>query len=229
MDPMTSWILGHTPGDFISPMLLERLAGDSFKPMDRDIARENLILFKRATDKCHTDFFLFFGTLLGAVRENNFIEYDYDTDLGIMEEARPRLAEAAPLLIQAGFEFVRCKDHGRFLTFMRKGEFIDVYVAKRDTRFFYRHCWNLDGSLFPLDLLTEFVDMEFLGEPFLVPRRYEELFIVMYGTDWRVAKKNCPAHVPFDIFHPYRSTLMLVRKYLSKKTTRRLKRLIRKS
>ena len=229
MDSMTSWILGNTPGDFISPALLERIAGDSFSPMDRAIARENLILFKRAADESHAVFFLIFGTLLGAVRENNFIEHDYDTDVGIMEETRPRIAEAAPLLIQAGFEFARCKDHGRFLTFMRKGEFIDVYVAKKDRRFPLRQCWNMDGSLLPCDLLTKFMDMEFLGQPFRVPCRYEELFLVMYGTDWRVAKKNCSAHVPFDIFHPYRSTLMLMQTYLPRKTLRRIKRLIKKS
>ncbi len=229
MDSMSSWILGNTPGDFISPALLERIAGDSFKFMDRAIARENLILFKRAADESHAIFFLFFGTLLGAVRENNFIEHDYDTDVGIMEEVRPRIAEAAPLLIQAGFEFVRCKEHGRFLTFMRKGEFIDIYVAKKDRRFPRRQCWNMDGSLLPYDLLTEFVDLEFSGESFLVPRRYEELLVVMYGTDWRVPKKDCSAHVPFDILHPYRSTSMLMRTYLPRKTLRRLKRLINKS
>ena len=229
MDSTMAWILGHTSGDFITPALLQRIAGDFFKPMNRAVARENLKLFKRIMDESHTEFMLIFGTLLGAVREGDFIEHDYDTDVMIMEESRAGLAHAAPRLLQSGFEFVRCKNHGRFVTFMRKGEFIDVYVAENDHRFPWRACWNVDGSLLPRALLNDFTDFSFLQETFRVPSRYEEIFVILYGKDWRVSRKNCSAYIPFDVFHPYRSTVILIRKYLPRGVARWLKRLIRKA
>jgi hypothetical protein len=229
MDSMTSWILGYTPGDFITPGLLERIFGDSFTPMDRAIARENMILFKQVMDEYHVEFCLFFGTLLGAVREGDFIPHDYDMDMIIMEASRARLAEAAPSLIKEGFEFVRCKDHGRFVTFIRKGEFIDVYVAKEERRLFRRLCWNVDFTLLSYGLLTEFMEFTFLGEQFLVPLRYEEALVEMYGADWRVPKRNSTAYVPFNIYDPYRSSVILVRKYLPRKAAEWLKRLIRRA
>jgi phosphorylcholine metabolism protein LicD len=228
MDSMTSWILGHTKGDFITPRLLERIAGDFFKPMDRAIARENMMLFKQTMDACQAEFCLFFGTLLGAVREGDFIPHDYDTDVVIMEASRTRLAEAAPRLIEAGFELARCKDHGRFLTFIRKGEYIDINVAKEERRLF-RHCWNVDFSLLSYEVLTEFREFTFLGEQFLVPARYEEALVQMYGADWRVPKRNVSAHIPFNIFEPYRTSVILARKYLPRRVAEWLKRLIRRT
>lgn len=226
MSTMTGWILGTTPGDFISPALLERIAGDFFKPMDRVIARENLKLFKRIMDENQTGFFLFFGTLLGAIREGDFIEHDYDTDVGILAENRIAFARAAPKLVEAGFEFARSKDRGRFVTFLRKGEFIDVYVAKATRRFPCRRCWNVDGSLLPHPLLAEFTDFPFLEDSYRIPRRYEEIFIALYGADWRVPKSNCTAYAPFDLYHPYRSTVLLLRRHLSPGAIKQLKHLL---
>lgn len=228
MDSMTSWILGRTKGDFITTGLLERIAGDFFTPMDRAIARENMLLFKQVMDACRVEFCLFFGTLLGAVREGDFIPHDYDTDVVIMEASRTRLAEAAPRLIEAGFELARCKHHGRFVTFIRKGEFIDIYVA-REEHLLFRHRWNVDFSLLSYEVLTEFREFTFLGEQFLVPARYEEALVEMYGADWRVPKQNVSAHVPFNIFEPYRSSVMLARKLLPRRVIGWLKRLIRRT
>lgn len=229
MNDMTAWILGEAPGDFISPALLKRIEGDCIAPMDQAIARENLKLFKRIMDEQQAVFCLFFGTLLGAIREGDFITHDYDTDVVVMEEDRRALARAAPRLAEAGFELVRSKDHGRFITFMRKGEFIDVYVAKKDHRFPLQRCWNIDGSLVPRPLLADFMDFPFLEESFRIPRRYEEIFFALYGADWRTPKRNCPSYTPFDIFHPYRSAVLFLKKYLPRETVQWLKHLIKRS
>jgi lipopolysaccharide cholinephosphotransferase len=229
MDFIESWILGRTPGDFITPSLLARIAGETYRPLNRDIARENLLLFKRIMDRHHVEFHLFFGTLLGAVREQNFIEHDYDIDIMIMEDAWPRLAEVAPQLVEAGFEFARCKTRGQFVTFLRNGEFIDVYMARKSFRLPCRRCWEVDGVLLSPQLLTEFSTIPFLGESFGVPRRYEEILAEMYGADWRIPRKNYAAPIAFDIFHPYRSSVILARSYLSPKTIRWLKRLMRRA
>ena len=223
---LASSMLGLKKGYFISEALLKRIEGGFFKPMNRDIARENMSLFKKTMDKLNVEFFLFFGTLLGAVREGDFIAHDYDTDIVIMEKDRRGLLEAVPLLIAAGFEFARRKNHARFVTFLRNGEYIDVYVAEEAHRFLYRLCWNVDGVFVSHDLLTEFTDMVFIGENFRVPHRYEEALTEIYDADWRVEKKNCPSKISFDLFHPVRSGVPLLLGLLPSNVKKGLKRLM---
>lgn len=224
-----SLILGHEPGEFISPALLRRIAGDEYRPMNRPVARENIKLFKRIMDEHRAPFCLYFGTLLGAVRDKDFIAHDYDTDVTIMEETRPMLAEAAAKLVEAGFEFARCKARGRLVSFLRNDEFIDVYVARRSFRPPFRRCWDVDGHLASPELLAEFVDHPFLGETHRIPRQYERLLTEMYGLDWRTEKKNFPAPCRFDLFHPYRSVVMTAKRVLPPPVFRWIKRTLRRA
>ena len=55
------------------------------KKIDKIIARENLLLFKDIVSKHHIPFGLIAGTLLGAIREHDFIEHDEDVDLFLFE------------------------------------------------------------------------------------------------------------------------------------------------
>ena len=48
--------------------------------------RECLHDMKKILDKNNTHFFLCWGTLLGQHRENQFIEHDYDIDIGIIRD-----------------------------------------------------------------------------------------------------------------------------------------------
>ena len=51
------------------------------KPIDKVIAKENLFLLKDICDEAGLKFILFYGTLLGAIREHDFITHDEDIDL----------------------------------------------------------------------------------------------------------------------------------------------------
>ena len=223
---LASWMLGLENGYFISEALLKRIDGDFFKPMNRDIAREDMRLFKKVMDDRGAELFLFFGTLLGAVRGGDFIAHDYDTDVVIMEKDRGRLLDATHLLLAAGFELARCRNHGRFTTFLRNGEYIDVYVAEERHRFPYRLCWSVGGAFITHDLLTEFTGMVFIGESYRVPRRYDEALTELYGADWRVEKKNCPSLISFDVHHPVRSGAPVLRELLPNKVAKGLKKLM---
>ncbi len=61
------------------------------KLINRDVCRENLLDFKRILDEKNIQFGLMFGTLLGAVREKNFIEHDEDTDVYVLAEYRENI------------------------------------------------------------------------------------------------------------------------------------------
>ena len=51
---------------------------EGIKPLNKEIANENLKLLKEVCDRNGLHFLLFFGTLLGAVREHDFIKHDED-------------------------------------------------------------------------------------------------------------------------------------------------------
>jgi hypothetical protein len=233
MDRIASLVLGLERGCQVSEGFLKRIELDAqefYRPMNRGVAKENLILFKQAMDGQGLDFFIFFGTLLGAVREGDFIAHDYDTDTVVMAKDRARLLDVAPLLIDAGFEFARAKnEHGKIFTFLRKGEFIDVYLAEESRRFPCRPCWNVDGTLISRQLLTEFTDIEFLGVRFRAPRRFDAALVEMYGPDWRHEKKNYSSHVAFDFYHPYLSTVRTLQRIVPRKMRQAIKRLYKRT
>jgi len=208
-------VLGHAQGSYASKAFLARIARDgdgSYRPMNRDVARENLELFAQALNENGLDFFIFFGTLLGAVREGGFIEHDYDTDTVIMPKDRAGLLDVVPVLGKAGFEFARCKNGlGAIFTFMRREEFIDVYVAEEFRGFPWNIRWNVDGTPISHDLLTTFARIEFLGMSLRAPRDSERAIVEMYGRDWKQAKKNCSARMAFDFRHPWISSVRSLR------------------
>ena len=53
-------------------------------PMDKVVMSANLADFQAVMQKYQIPFFITFGTLLGAVREHDFIDYDTDVDVGIL-------------------------------------------------------------------------------------------------------------------------------------------------
>jgi len=54
--------------------------------MDKDFATKDLIAIKQLLDARGIQFFLAYGTALGAVRDKDFIEYDDDIDLIITQK-----------------------------------------------------------------------------------------------------------------------------------------------
>src|ERR1035437_6568059 len=77
--------------------------------MDLEIARENLELFESIIKKAKITYGIFFGTLLGAIREKNFIKHDEDTDIYLLHEQRERFLRLILEFKHAGFELVRCE------------------------------------------------------------------------------------------------------------------------
>ena len=58
------------------------------KIIDKEIAKENLLAFQNVMDRNSITFSLAYGTLLGAIRESDFISHDEDIDVAILDEDR---------------------------------------------------------------------------------------------------------------------------------------------
>ena len=104
------------------------LTYENAKIIDSSIAKRNLLDFKTILDKKKVKFLLMHGTLLGAIREQNFIKHDIDIDTCTLEENK--LIEAIPELSKAGLKLCRCEKN-LIYSFIRDGVYIDVYIVNK--------------------------------------------------------------------------------------------------
>ena len=152
------------------------------KPIDKVIAKENLLLLKSILDNNNVLFLLSFGTLLGAVREHDFISHDEDIDLIMFKKDLPKFLSLLFVLRENGFEIVRYESRG-FLSIMRKGEYIDFYFFEdypEDRSLTY--CCR---DMYSKKRFEDTTEIEFLGDKFRVPRDYEKYLEFYYGSNWR--------------------------------------------
>lgn len=151
------------------------------KRIDKHQAKENLFLFQDIMIKHHQKFLLAFGTLLGAVREHDFIDHDEDIDLIVMKTDMDKFLSLLFELRKYGFEVIRYERRG-FLSLMRKGEYIDLY-------FYQPYPGNIDlmyccQDIFPRNLLEDTAPITFLGRSFDAPREYQKMMEISYGKNW---------------------------------------------
>lgn len=135
---------------------------------------ENIAIMRDILASREIKCFLHYGTLLGAIREKNFIAHDDDADLGVFDDDFDKIITLIPELDRQGFEFLSQR-HGRLLQFVRKGEQVDLFVACKKWSPFGHRWWidervSVHGSY--LDSLST---IDFLGQLFLIPSNPEKL------------------------------------------------------
>ena len=139
----------------------------SKKNMDNLIQKENLLLLNDFFKKKYIKYYIDCGTLLGAIRENNFIKGDSDADIMVSEQGVYILRQNLKELENIGFISFRNNDGGGWMgmSLLRNGEYIDIY--KTD------------------EIKFELILYYFLDSYFYVPKYYEEYLSELYG-EWTV-------------------------------------------
>lgn len=154
------------------------------KKIDMEISKQNLLTVKKCFDQYNLTFGLLYGTLLGAIRENNFIEHDEDTDTFILEEDRELLLSTLFELRDLGFEVGRYVDD--LLSIVKDGEYIDIYIYKR----LNKNTRTNGGYVIDANYLENLVDYKLFGVNFKIPNNAEKLLVILYGNDWRIPDEN---------------------------------------
>lgn len=150
------------------------------KQIDREKAFQNLKLLLTILDRHDIMVSPALGTLLGIIRDNNFIEWDEDIDLFVLEEDKDKLLNAFWDMKEQGFDLVRVERAGLLYSVMRNGEYIDFYIMQKLSP-------ELRGSadIFMLEHhLTDLMDWDFKGLTIKIPKEYEEFLELRYGN-WR--------------------------------------------
>ena len=151
------------------------------KRINKIKASNNLLLLKRLLDSEGISFGLIAGTLLGAVREQDFIEHDEDIDLFFLNEGKECVVNLLPRLLNEGFEVARYDRRG-LLSIIRDGEYIDMYFFSLINENVRSCC----GWCIPNIFLTDTTNIQFKGELFCVPKDYIKYLEYEYGDDWQI-------------------------------------------
>lgn len=160
------------------------------KIVDKANIKENLKKLVSILEKYKIRYCLIYGTLLGAIRENDIISHDEDADIIIFDEYRKKFIDLLFDLKKEGLEVVRYKND--VISLMRNEDYIDIYFFKKKNKIFY---WNLycNSEVFPSKFFKELIKINCLGHSYYVPSCYTEVLVYCYGDDWKTPKKNSPS------------------------------------
>ncbi len=160
------------------------------EPLDVAAAAIALKEVKAVFDAARVVFFLRQGTCLGAVREQAFIPWDDDVDvgsvIGLHGFTEDKVAPLVKTFRSLGFlTRIERLDQYLYVPLVKPGVRIDwcIYHILDDAVFMY------PASRIPIRFLTEPAEIDFLGDRYCVPNPPEEYLETKYGPDWRTPKR----------------------------------------
>ena len=109
---------------------IQRLPRRSFKPMDTDMALNNLSVIKDKLDRTGILWGPIFGTLIGIIRNDNFLPWAKEISLFFLKEDEERFKDTLWSLFNEGFSLVRYERRGIY-EIERNGISIDFYVLRK--------------------------------------------------------------------------------------------------
>ena len=161
-----------------------------------------------AFEELNMQYWLEFGTLLGAVREKGIISHDLDLDIATWKYSYSD--KIATILSKYGFNLVRTiildENIGLEETYSYKGVNIDIFYFEKisenlakchsfyiDKTLGYTETVNKYGGLFPLEITLPFSKLlkyTFLGVQVYIPDVYKEQLACHYGEDYMIPNSN---------------------------------------
>ena len=168
---------------------------------------DRLLIFLEILKPKKIDFFLLYGSLLGAIRQESFAGRPKDIDLGIKEDQLQKLLDEIPLIMKnKAVASIRC--HGELsvqklkrLQFLLHHSLIDVEVFRKKNEMWQgepqklylideMYNRNFAGSVFPISDLENLLPIKVYGKKFLSPANPEIYLVQVYGKNWRIPNKK---------------------------------------
>jgi phosphorylcholine metabolism protein LicD len=161
----------------------------------QDAYRYVLMQTQKVLDELKIPFFLSSGTCLGYVRERDFMEHDYDIDIGInYSDYKPSLIDAMRkegLILYRIYGSMKTGIELSFYMFSQRAK-IDIFIHK-DTD--DKSCWysySMDKKRKIKYCVSKFnlKEIDFLGLKVNIPDPVKKYLEEHYGKDWRIPKSS---------------------------------------
>ncbi len=182
------YIVSSKSGDINRPVVERRNTEDIF-----DALSSSNKLFRDLFSK---SFFICYGTLLGCVRNNNFIAHDDDVDVCFVADGSDLDSAAEE------FEYVvrTLRARGERVHLAGNAHFhwrtLDVFTAWFEDGWIYMY--NAGGEL-SKERVLPLVAREFKGREVFVPGDSEALLELIYGANWRTPDPMFQWRVPREV------------------------------
>ena len=149
--------------------------------------------------------FCVFGTLLGFVRDGDFIKFDNDIDMGILQEDNFSWDELENVMRTIHMKRIRqYSQEGKiteqtygndqltvdFFGYVPVDNEMEAYVYFKDPKENYGSAKDYSVRVRKSPLVKEIVTKNFKGVNILMPTNSEEYLESVYGSSWRVPDPN---------------------------------------
>ncbi len=156
-------------------------------PLDQNDSKNLLIDISKTLDDLDIDYWLVFGTALGAYRDNKFISWDTDIDVGMFLSDRTKLIASIGVLGLADILYVR--DLGDIVTCIRYNIPIDIYLFKKTKKSYKSRQYSIPRR----QIDKGFSEINFCGRTFKLVKDPDKYLTRLYG-DWKTSKKGKDKH-----------------------------------
>ena len=171
--------------------------------MNRENAKQLLHDVHTVLSELKLTHFLIDGTLLGAIREGDFIGHDNDMDLGVLAEewSNKTVGEMTDAMLGKGITVAHMFGDPMLyfeVALRRDGVKCDLFFYRRDGAFRIFHAFKNGAKNLPEDVITYEYDAElienitplnFQGEMYPAPADPVAVLVAKYGEEWRTPIK----------------------------------------
>jgi len=154
-----------------------------------DMQNLGLLELRNIMNKMEIRYFLSGGTLLGAIRENNFIKWDWDVEINLLtEEVFEKKNEISKFLETENFEITKFNKTFDSLKWEAKkyGATYEIVGLYKERNWRYR---LKKGLKVPSFLFEKYKVISFLGNTYTTFADPEKYLEFCYG-DWRTPKRT---------------------------------------
>ena len=168
----------------------EHLTYETIRPISLEDGKVLISRTKELFDSIGLNFYLAFGTLLGAVRDKAIIKGDEDIDVFIENENL--LLTNLPFLSQNGLKVIRIHKGILYSFRLNEKSYIDVYILSSLPIYnlWSIYCLKLSSFITPKKYFRRFQEIDFLDNKFMCPKDPEKLLEFWYGKNWRIPQRG---------------------------------------
>ncbi len=153
--------------------------------LNKEDAKYLLCTVKHVYEKNGIDLILAYGTLLGAIREHDFISHDMDMDTMIWARDMDKALSLTLELEKYGIKMCSYVLPWIF-SYEYKGAGLDVDVLHDPIWPWTKHFCLVQERYIPRKFFENTTPLEFQGEEFVAPADPEKVLVYHYGKNWRI-------------------------------------------